>query len=134
MANVNEARQANMGSNNGGKTDWQKQLDMLSMAALAQGANPATMAGFALGKWLGGDKRSDEEKQAAAMQKPLSHEERVNVYNSIVEKGDEITQVIHDAVDKSLRDNKLKSKIQSMTSQLLGEYKKSLEDARILID
>ena len=64
----------------------------------------------------------------------LSHEERVNVYNSIVEKGDEITQVIHDAVDKSLRDNKLKSKIQSMTSQLLGEYKKSLEDARILID
>lgn len=90
--------------------------------------------GFALGKWLGGDKRSDEEKQAAAMQKPLSHEERVNVYNSIVEKGDEITQVIHDAVDKSLRDNKLKSKIQSMTSQLLGEYKKSLEDARILID
>ena len=54
MANVNEARQANMGSNNGGKTDWQKQLDMLSMAALAQGANPATMAGFALGKWLSG--------------------------------------------------------------------------------
>ena len=54
MANVNEACQANMGSNNGGKTDWQKQLDMLSMAALAQGANPATMAGFALGKWLSG--------------------------------------------------------------------------------
>lgn len=54
MANVNEARQANIGSNNGGKTDWQKQLDMLSMAALAQGANPATMAGFTLGKWLSG--------------------------------------------------------------------------------
>lgn len=90
--------------------------------------------GFAIGRWLGGDSRSDEEKQAAAMEKSLNHEERVNVYNSIIEKGDEITQAVYEAVDKSLRDNRLKSKIQSMTSQLLSEYKKSLEDARILID
>lgn len=90
--------------------------------------------GFALGRWLGRDSRSDEEKLAAAMEKSLNHEERVNVYNSIIEKSDEITQVVYEAVDKSLRDNRLKSKIQSMTSQLLSEYKKSLEDARILID
>ncbi len=105
----------------------------LAGAGLIFGAIGASV-GFALGRWLGGDKRSDEEKQAAAMEKALSHEERVNVYNAICEKGDEITQSIHAAVDKSLRDNSLKSKIQSMASQVLGEYKKSLEDARILID
>lgn len=105
----------------------------LAGAGLIFGAIGASV-GFALGRWLGGDKRSDEEKQAAAMEKALSHEERVNVYNAICEKSDEITQSIHAAVDKSLRDNSLKSKIQSMASQVLGEYKKSLEDARILID
>lgn len=105
----------------------------LAGAGLIFGAIGASI-GFAVGRWLGGDKRSDEEKQAEAMQKALSHEERVNVYNSIIEKGDEITQSIHAAVDKSLRDNNLKSKIKSMASQVLGEYKKSLEDARILID
>lgn len=105
----------------------------LAGAGLIFGAIGASV-GFALGRWLGGDKRSDEEKQAAAMEKALSHDERVNVYNSICEKGDEITQSIHAAVDRSLRDNSLKSKIQSMASQVLGEYKKSLEDARILID
>lgn len=105
----------------------------LAGAGLIFGAIGASI-GFAVGRWLGGDKRSDEEKQAAAMKKALSHEERVNVYNSIIEKGDEITQSIHAAVDKSLRDNNLKSKIKSMASQVLGEYKKSLEDARILID
>ena len=90
--------------------------------------------GFALGKWLGGDKRSDEEKQTAAMKKALSREERVKVYNSILEKGDEITQAINNAVDKSLRDKKLEGKIQSLTFEVLEEYKKSLKDARILID
>lgn len=105
----------------------------LAGAGLIFGAIGASV-GFALGRWLGGDKRSDEEKQAAAMEKALSHDERVNVYNSICEKGDEITQSVHAAVDRSLRNNSLKSKIQSMASQVLGEYKKSLEDARILID
>ena len=103
----------------------------LAGAGLIFGAIGASV-GFALGRWLGGDKRSDEEKQAAAMEKALSHDERVNVYNSICEKGDEITQSVHAAVDRSLRNNSLKSKIQSMASQVLGEYKKSLEDARIL--
>lgn len=105
----------------------------LAGAGLIFGAIGASV-GFALGRWLGGDKRSDEEKQAAAMEKALSHDERVNVYNSICEKGDEITQSVHAAVDRSLRNNSLKSKIQSMASQVLGEYKKILEDARILID
>ena len=90
--------------------------------------------GFALGKWLGGDKRSDEEKQTAAMKKALSREERVKVYDSILEKGDEITQAINNAVDRSLRDKKLEEKIQSLTFEVLEEYKKSLKDARILID
>lgn len=90
--------------------------------------------GFALGRLLGGDWRSDKEKQEAAMKKALSHYERVNVRDAIYEKGNEITQSIHTAVDKSLQDDSLKSKIQSMASQVLDEYKKSLEDARILID
>lgn len=54
MANVDEARQANMGdsANNNKQSDWQKQLDLLSTMALAKGADTGTMAGFALGKWL----------------------------------------------------------------------------------
>lgn len=54
MANVDEARQANMGSGAGGnkQSDWQKQLELLSTMALARGADPSTMAGFALGRWL----------------------------------------------------------------------------------
>lgn len=59
MANADEARAYRNGqtgnpntSSNNGKTDWQKQLEMLSLASLARGASPATMAGFALGKYL----------------------------------------------------------------------------------
>lgn len=105
----------------------------LAGAGLIFGAIGAGL-GYALGRWLGGDKRSDEEKQAAAMEKALSHEERAKVYNSIVEKGDEIAQAINDAVDKSLSDRNLEAKIQSLTFEVLEEYKKSLKDARILID
>lgn len=105
----------------------------LAGAGLIFGAIGASI-GFAVGRWLGGDKRSDEEKQAAAMTKALSHDERVKVNNSIIEKGEEITQAIRDAVDKSMKDRKMASKIQSMTSDVLEEYKKSLKDARILID
>lgn len=88
--------------------------------------------GFLLGHFLGGDNRSDKEKQADAMRKALNHDERVEVYNAIVEKSDEITVSIHNAVDKSLRN--LSSTIQIMTAKVLNEYKKSLQDARILID
>lgn len=105
----------------------------LAGAGLIFGAIGAGL-GYALGRWLGGDKRSDEEKQAAAMEKPLSHEERVNVYNSIIEKEDEIVQAINDAVDKSLRNKDLEAKIQNLAFEVLEEYKKSLKDARILID
>lgn len=54
MANVDEirAQRGQTGASGDNKTDWQKQLEMLSMAALAKGASPATMAGFALGKFL----------------------------------------------------------------------------------
>lgn len=90
--------------------------------------------GYALGRLLGGDKRTDEEKEAAAMEKELDHDERIEVYNAIIEKGDEITEAINKAVDKSLRNNKLRTTIQNMTAKVLTEYKKSLQDARILID
>ena len=90
--------------------------------------------GFLLGHVFGGDNRSDEEKQAAAMEKALDHGERVEVHDAIVEKGDEITEAIYNAVDKSLRNQKLSSTIQDMTAKVLNEYKKSLQDARILID
>lgn len=90
--------------------------------------------GFALGHIFGGDKRNDKEKEADAMKKALDHDERVNVYNAIIEKGDEITEAIHNAVDKSLRNKKLRFTIQEMTAKVLNEYKKSLQDARILID
>lgn len=68
------------------------------------------------------------------MEKALSHEERVNVYNSIIEKEDEIVQAINDAIDKSLRNKDLEAKIQNLAFEVLEEYKKSLKDARILID
>ncbi len=90
--------------------------------------------GFALGHFLGGDKRNDKEKQADAMKKALNHDERVNVYNAIIEKGDEITESIHNAVDNSLKNDKLRATIQDMTAKVLNEYKKSLRDARILIE
>lgn len=91
-------------------------------------------AGFALGHYFGKDKRSDAEKQEAAMGKALNHDERAKVYNAIMEQGEEITQSIYEAVDKSLRNKNLKATIQDMTAKVLNEYKKSLKDARILID
>ena len=51
------------------------------------------------------------------MEKALSHEERVNVYNSIIEKEDEIVQAINDAIDKSLRNKDLEAKIQNRHSK-----------------
>jgi hypothetical protein len=56
------------------------------------------------------------------------------VDNSIIEKEDEIVQAINDAIDKSLRNKDLEAKIQNLAFEVLEEYKKSLKDARILID
>lgn len=90
--------------------------------------------GYAAGRFFGRDKRTDAEKQAAAMEKELNHDERAQVYNAIFEKDAEIIEAINKAVDKALRNNKLKTTIQNMTAKVLNEYKKSLQDARILID
>lgn len=74
MANVDEirAQRGQTGASGDNKTDWQKQLEMLSMAALAKGASPATMAGFALGKFLSNmiarrNAKNDETKNAEAL-------------------------------------------------------------------
>lgn len=52
MGNVDEVRSAGQQKKDN-RTDWQKAMDTMSMMALAKGANPQTMLGFALGKWLG---------------------------------------------------------------------------------
>lgn len=71
MASVDETRRAGGqsgaqadGQTGSKKSDWQKQLEMLSLASLARGASPSTMAGFALGKFLSNwfDRRAEKKR------------------------------------------------------------------------
>lgn len=79
--------------------------------------------------------KSEEEKKQEAMQKKLSREDRMKIYDSISEEWDDIRKQIYDSVYNSIsRNSEIKRTINQTTYHLLQGYKESLKKARILID
>ena len=86
-----------------------------------------------LGKLFFGD--TEEEKQAKAMAKELSLEQRAKVREQIFEKSEELQQKINESVEEALNsDTSIKEKINSSVRRLLKSYQDNLKSARILID
>jgi hypothetical protein len=104
--------------------------------ALILGGPLAWMIGGAalIGKYIFGTD-SEAQKRRKAMKKALNHDERIEVYNQIVDKGEEITQNIETSIRNSLNgDDVIKNAVKELTKNVLTSYKKNLSNARIIID
>lgn len=79
--------------------------------------------------------KSEEEKKIEAMQKSLSQNDRIKVYDSISGKWEEIQEDIRNSIYNSIIQNKeIRPAINQTAYHLLQGYKESLKKARILID
>lgn len=91
--------------------------------------------GYTLGKLFGQKELTEEEKKQKAMAKKLNQEERLQIFNTIEEKWDDICGNISDTIHKSISHNSaLKKSICDNTVRVLDDYKEELKNARILID
>lgn len=91
--------------------------------------------GALLGKIFFGKEESEAEKKRKAMSKNLSSDERAQVYATLSEKWDEMTDNIAASIRESLDGNrKIKSSINQAVYGMLDSYEQSLKNARILID
>ena len=91
--------------------------------------------GALLGKWLFGEEETEEQKRQKAMSKNLSSSEREEVFNSLAEKWDDITDSIAGAIHNSLDKNKkARQQISSAVDRLMDAYKDALTKSRILVD
>lgn len=91
--------------------------------------------GYLAGNFLGGKKLTEEEKMKVALAKKLNIDERQKVYCFIEKNWEKIQESICDSIDSSLKSNKnLKSAINKECENILNDYIKILDDARILID
>ena len=85
--------------------------------------------------WLFG--KSEEEKKAEAMSKPLNKSTREKVWNCFVEKwnGEHMYEALHEEIIASVANNKkIKQDIQSALRSMLDAYKREVKNARIIID
>lgn len=85
--------------------------------------------------WLFG--KSEEEKKAEAMSKPLNKSTREKVWNCFVEKwnGEHMYEALHEEIIASVANNKkIKQDIQSALRSMLDAYKREVKHARIIID
>ena len=74
-------------------------------------------------------------KKRKAMTKNLSSDERAQVYATLSEKWDEMTDNIAASIRESLDGNRnIKSSINQAVNGMLDSYEQSLKNARILID
>ena len=90
--------------------------------------------GYVAGKFFSKEK-SEEEKKAEAMSKELNSEERLKVYGAISEEWDNIITDINESIDDAVKNNySLKKSINKTVDKILKDYKKSLANARILVD
>lgn len=88
---------------------------------------------YLIGKAFFGE--SEEEKKKKAMQKPLNASQRMEVYNSIDGKWNEITSNIASSIENSIRGNqKIHQAVNKAVVGLLTAYEESLRNSRILID
>lgn len=91
--------------------------------------------GALLGKYFFGKEESEAEKKRKAMTKNLSSDERAQVYATLSEKWDEMTDNIAASIRESLDGNRnIKSSINQAVNGMLDSYEQSLKNARILID
>ncbi|MBD5283639.1 MAG: hypothetical protein HDS31_03415 [Bacteroides sp.] len=91
--------------------------------------------GALLGKYLFGKEKSEEEKRREAMSKGLSHDERMQIWNSLQQKQDEICESISKSVYGSLQNNyRARRDVTSAVDKLLFAYKEALKKSRILVD
>lgn len=105
----------------------------LGLAAILFGI-PGLLIGWGLGKIFG---KSEEEKKAEAMSKPLDYDTRQKVWDGFAEKwdGEHMSEKLHEDIISSVANNrKIKQDIQSALRTMLDAYKKELKNARILVD
>lgn len=91
--------------------------------------------GYLLLKGIFGESESEEEKKAKAMSKPLPKDKRLEVYNAIGERNDEICQQVAAGIEKALNENKaIHKSVVDVSKKVLNSYEENLRKARILID
>lgn len=89
--------------------------------------------GYLLYKSLFGE--SEEEKKEKAMTKELDKDQRGQVFNSLSQDWDNITEKISDSIHSSLSENiGIRNSVKKVASSLVKQYERQLKDARILID
>ena len=78
---------------------------------------------------------TEEEKQAKAMARELNKEERGEVFNSLKDNWEDMSNSIQQSINNALTsDKKIKKSIKQAVRELLSAYKENLESARLLID
>lgn len=88
-----------------------------------------------LGKMLFGSNDSEEEKKRKALKKDLDAGQRQEVYNSLSNDWENITNSVSESIEMSLRGNTdIKKTINRVVKELMSAYKENLKNARILID
>lgn len=91
--------------------------------------------GALLAKWLFSEEKTEEEKQAEAMARPLDSDQRAQVFNSISEEWNSICSSVADSIREALTsDNGIKDSINKVSKEYMQAYKDSLKSARILVD
>ena len=91
--------------------------------------------GAMLAKWLFSEEKTEEQKQAEAMKKKLSANERIDVCNSIDEKWNDICTSVENSIRTALNgDESIRMSIHKVSKAYMLAYKDSLKSARILVD
>ena len=95
---------------------------------------PGLLLSFGISKLFG---KSEEEKKAAALEKPLNNSNREKAYNAFIQKwteenmADSLFENIKDSVAGNIN---VKKDIQNALEKMLEQYVDELKKARVLID
>ena len=82
-----------------------------------------------------GEEKTEAQKQAEAMNKDLDSDQRQEVFDSLSEKREDITNAVANSIYQSLiSDRSICVSINTVSKEYLQAYKDSLKSARILID
>ena len=77
----------------------------------------------------------ERQKKAKAMARELNKEERGEVFNSLKDNWEDMSNSIQQSINNALTsDKKIKKSIKQAVRELLSAYKENLESARLLID
>lgn len=91
--------------------------------------------GAMLAKWLFGEEKTEEEKQAEAMNRLLNEKERQQVFESIKEEYPSICDSVATSIRNALTSEKnIQNSIDKISREFMQAYKDGLKSARILVD